>query len=173
VISLYEETNADTLPYGCDLFLWREKPGGNNGKNVLALAAFLSLFPCSWERVALWKNDWNERSFGKRAVEMEWWIHRSVEQCRKNAQAKSDKKCQATLEALAALKKKGASITKTAVGRQAGVSVVFVSSHPDLVQVIAALRRQVEDLKRELSLKEMAFSEKQREIDPLCGKPAA
>ena len=93
------------------------------------------------------------------------------EQCRKNAQAKSEQKRQATLRAIQELQQEHCSVTRMAVAKRAGVSVVFLRSHPDLLQaieevaqryrltppeiaadktkdqVIAALRRRLEDVK--------------------------
>src|SRR6266704_320010 len=59
-----------------------------------------------------------------------------TEQCKINAQARSDKKRQAAFDALSRLKREQRPITKAAVARRAGVSVVFLRAHPDLVQAI-------------------------------------
>src|SRR5258708_7320231 len=59
-----------------------------------------------------------------------------IEQCKKNAQAKSEQKRQAVRDALAHLVQEQQSITKAAVARRAGVSLVFLRSHTDLVQAI-------------------------------------
>jgi hypothetical protein len=121
-----------------------------------------------------------------------------IEQCQANAKARSAQKRQAALSALAHLKLEKRTITKAAVARQAGVSLVFLRSHPDLVQaiedaartraataspalpgasakdqVIAALRRRLDEMKQQLAAKDRALREKQREIDRLYGKLAA
>jgi hypothetical protein len=121
-----------------------------------------------------------------------------AEQCRKNAQAKSERKRRAAIAALAALQQEKHAITKAAVARQAGVSVVFLRKHQDLLQaiedaeqrqpatrsttshidqardqVIAALQRRLDDLKQRLTATETALREKQRECDRLYGKLAA
>jgi predicted nucleic acid-binding Zn-ribbon protein len=121
-----------------------------------------------------------------------------IEQCRINAQKRSEQKRQATLSALAALQREKRPITKAAVARQAGVSLVFLRSHPDLVQaleeaarkreavappaspgssakdqVIAALRRRLDEMKQQLAAKDRELREKQHEIDRLYGKLAA
>jgi hypothetical protein len=120
-----------------------------------------------------------------------------TEQCRKNAQVKSQQKRQATLEAIQALKQEKQPVTRSAVARRAGVSVVFLRSHPDLLQaledagqqyrltpperatdkgkdqVIAALRRRLDDLKQTVANKDAELRQKQREIDQLYGKLAA
>ncbi|MFL5696052.1 MAG: hypothetical protein ACJ797_02975 [Ktedonobacteraceae bacterium] len=121
-----------------------------------------------------------------------------VEQCRTNAKKRSQQKRQATLTALAQLQREKRTITKAAVARQAGVSLVFLRSHPDLVQaieeaararsalvssvspgslpsdqVIGALRRRLDDMKQQLTAKDRELRGKQREIDLLYGKLAA
>jgi hypothetical protein len=121
-----------------------------------------------------------------------------VEQCRKNAQQKSEQKRRAAFEALSALQKEKRPITKTAIARRAGVSVVFLRNHADLLQaindaervqsatllaasprdkakdqIIAALRRRLDALKQELASKDVELRQKQREIDRLYGKLAA
>jgi Family of unknown function (DUF6262) len=120
-----------------------------------------------------------------------------IEQCRKNAQAKSEQKRQATFAAIQALQQEQRPVTRTAVARRAGVSVVFLRSHPDLLQaiekaeqrfrlspaegtvdsakdqVISALRRRLDELKQALAAKEGELRQKQREIDRLYGKLAA
>jgi len=121
-----------------------------------------------------------------------------IEQCRANAKKRSEQKRQATLSALAQLKREKRTITKAAVARQAGVSLVFLRSHPDLLQaieeaarmravtaspalpgpsaqdqVIAALRRRLDEMKQQLAAKDRELREKQREIDRLYGKLAA
>jgi len=88
-------------------------------------------------------------------------------------------------------------VTRSAVARRAGVSVVFLRSHPDLLQaleeaeqqhrlapsegagdrakdqVIAALRRRLDEMKQQLIAKDQELRGKQREIDRLYGKLAA
>ena len=120
-----------------------------------------------------------------------------TEQCRKNAQAKSQQKRRAALVAIQELKLEKHPITRSAVARRAGVSVVFLRSHPDLLQaieeaeqrhrlappedatdkakdqVIAALRRRLEELKQTAAAKDAELRLKQREIDTLYGKLAA
>jgi tRNA U34 5-carboxymethylaminomethyl modifying GTPase MnmE/TrmE len=117
-----------------------------------------------------------------------------TEQCKINAQARSEKKRQA---ALARLQLEGRAITKAAVARRAGVSVVFLRNHPDLVQaiedaerslltspppvartdkakdqVIAALRRRLDEMKQTMAAKDAELRQKQRELDRLYGKLA-
>lgn len=118
------------------------------------------------------------------------------EQCRKNAQAKSERKRQAALRAIQELQQEHHAVTRTAVARKAGVSVVFLRSHPDLLQaisdaeqrsqhlslepspdrakdqVIAALRRRLEEMKQVIGKKDAELRQKQREIDQLYGKLA-
>lgn len=121
-----------------------------------------------------------------------------TEQCRKNAQAKSERKRQAVRDALALLVQERQPITKAAVARRAGVSLVFLRSHTDLVQaieeatharmaspssatngspakdqVVAALRRRLEDTRQQLAVKDRELRDKQREIDLLYGKLAS
>jgi hypothetical protein len=121
-----------------------------------------------------------------------------TEQCKINAQAKSEKKRQAAFDALALLKLEQRAITKAAVARRAGVSVVFLRNHPDLVQaiedaehdlltsplpvaradkakdqVIAALRRRLDEMKQTMAAKDAELREKQRDLDQLYGKLAA
>jgi hypothetical protein len=99
---------------------------------------------------------------------------------------------------LARLQLEGRAITKAAVARRAGVSVVFLRKHPDLVQaieeaehalltaplpvarvdkakdqVIAALRRRLEEMKQTIAARDAELREKQRELDRLYGKLAA
>jgi len=100
-------------------------------------------------------------------------------------------------EALVLLQQEGKSVTKAAVAKRAGVSTVFLRSHPDLMQaieeaeqrrlhdpttpsparvkdqVIAALRRRLEEMKQALGKKDAELRQKQREIDRLYGKLAA
>lgn len=124
--------------------------------------------------------------------------HTRIEQCRKNAQAKSERKRQAVRDALALLVQERQTITKAAVARRAGVSLVFLRRHADLVQaideamrvclaapppgvgnspvkdqVVAALRRRLEEMKQQLAAKDQELRAKQREIDRLYGKLAA
>jgi hypothetical protein len=120
-----------------------------------------------------------------------------IEQCQLNAQAKSEQKRCAALEALALLQQERKPVTKAAVAKRAGVSVVFLRSHPDLVQaieeagqrrlhiptpppqdrtkdqVIAALRRRLDEMKQTIAAKDREIRQKQREIDKLYGKLAA
>ncbi len=119
-----------------------------------------------------------------------------TEQCRKNAQAKSEQKRQVAFAAIRELQQEKHPVTRTAVARRAGVSVVFLRSHPDLLQaieeaeqrhrlappesttdkvkdqVIAALRRRLDEMKQQLAAKDRELREKQREIDRLYGKLA-
>jgi hypothetical protein len=120
-----------------------------------------------------------------------------IEQCKHNAQAKSELKRYAAFEAIALLQQEGRSVTKAAVAKRAGVSVVFLRSHQDLVQaievaeqrrlhgpalpspdrtkdqIIAALRRRLDELKQTVVAKDAELRRKQREIDQLYGKLAA
>lgn len=121
-----------------------------------------------------------------------------IEQCKINAQARSDKKRQAAFDALSRLQFEHRAITKAAVARRAGVSVVFLRNHPDLVQaieeaeyalltspppmaradkvkeqVIVALRRRLDEMKQTIVARDVELREKQREIDRLYGKLAA
>jgi hypothetical protein len=121
-----------------------------------------------------------------------------VQQCHLNAQARSQQKRRAAFEALSVLLQEQRTITKAAVARRAGCSLVFLRSHPDLVQaieeaqrtlsastpadfpleqakdqVIAALRRRLDDLKQQLAIKDAQLRERQRIIDQLYGKLAA
>jgi hypothetical protein len=122
--------------------------------------------------------------------------HTRAEQCRKNAQAKSEQKRQAAFAAIRELQHEKRPVTRSAVARRAGVSVVFLRSHPDLLQaleeaeqqhrlaspegagdkakdqVIAALRRRLEEMKQQLTTKDQELRGKQREIDLLYGKLA-
>jgi hypothetical protein len=123
--------------------------------------------------------------------------HTRSEQCRKNAQAKSEQKRQAAFAAIRELQQGKHPVTRSAVARRAGVSVVFLRSHPDLLQalseaeqqhrlappegagdrakdqVIAALRRRLDEMKQQLIAKDQELRGKQREIDRLYGKLAA
>jgi hypothetical protein len=121
-----------------------------------------------------------------------------TEQCKINAQARSAKKRQAAFDALSLLKREQRPITKAAVARRAGVSVVFLRAHPDLVQaveeaehalltshspveradkakdqIIAALRRRLDEIKQTMAAKDAELREKQRDLDRLYGKLAA
>jgi uncharacterized coiled-coil protein SlyX len=122
---------------------------------------------------------------------------RRIEQCKHNAQAKSAQKRQATFEAIARLRRAGEPVTRAAVAREAAVSVVFLRHHADLVQaieaaqggraqkpqrtaaqtatdqVLAAYRRRLEEMKRQLATKDAQLHQKQRELDRLYGKLAA
>jgi predicted ArsR family transcriptional regulator len=123
--------------------------------------------------------------------------HTRTEQCRKNAQTKSQQKRQATRAAIQELQQEKHPVTRSTVARRAGVSVVFLRSHPDLLQaiedagqqyrltppenaadktkdqVIAALRRRLDELKQTVAMKDAELRQKQREIDQLYGKLAA
>jgi hypothetical protein len=123
--------------------------------------------------------------------------HTRSEQCRRNAQAKSEQKRQAAFVAIQELKLEKHPVTRSAVARRAGVSVVFLRSHPDLLQalseaeqqhrlappesladkakdqVIAALRRRLDEMKQQITVKDQELRRKQREIDRLYGKLAA
>jgi hypothetical protein len=123
--------------------------------------------------------------------------HTRSEQCRKNAQAKSEQKRQIAFAAIQDLQQEKRPVTRAAVARRAGVSVVFLRSHPDLLQtieeaeqqyrlvppesaadkgkdqVIAALRRRLEEMKQQNVSKDQELRGKQREIDRLYGKLAA
>ncbi|MGH2480227.1 MAG: DUF6262 family protein [Ktedonobacteraceae bacterium] len=120
-----------------------------------------------------------------------------TEQCRKNAQAKSEQKRLAALTAIRELQQEKHPVTRSAVARRAGVSVVFLRSHLDLLQaleeaeqrhrlvppesgadkakdqVIAALRRRLDEMKQQIVPKDQELRRKQREIDLLYGKLAA
>lgn len=124
--------------------------------------------------------------------------HLRVEQCRKNAHAKSERKRQAAFAALVTLQQEKQPITKALVARRARVSVVFLRSHPDLLQaigeaegkhpfaaaqsmpndtakdqVIAALRRRLDEMKQQVAAKDALLRQKQQEMDRLYGKLAA
>jgi hypothetical protein len=120
-----------------------------------------------------------------------------TEQCQRNAQAKSEQKRRTAFDAVTLLQREGKPVTKAAVAKRAGVSVVFLRAHPDLVQaieeaekrrlhtpttpspdrtkdqVIAALRRRLDEMKQALGKKDAELRQKQREIDRLYGKLAA
>ena len=120
-----------------------------------------------------------------------------TEQCRKNAQAKSEQKRQIAFAAIRDLQQEKHSVTRAAVSKRAGVSVVFLRSHPDLLQaideaeqqyrlappdrtadktkdqVIAALRRRLDEMQQQLAAKDQDLRGKQHEIDRLYGKLAA
>ena len=120
-----------------------------------------------------------------------------TEQCRKNAREKSEQKCRAAFAAIRELQQEKLPVTRATVARRAGVSVVFLRSHPDLLQaveegeqryrltppesaadktkdqVIAALRRRLDEMKQQLAAKDQELRGKQREIDLLYGKLAA
>jgi tRNA U34 5-carboxymethylaminomethyl modifying GTPase MnmE/TrmE len=122
--------------------------------------------------------------------------HTRIEQCRRNAQAKSERKRKTAFEALILLQQEGKTVTKAAVAKRAGVSIVFLRNHPDLMQaieeaeqkrlhnstipspdqtkdqVIAALRRRLDEMKQILGRKDAELYQKQREIDRLYGKLA-
>ena len=120
-----------------------------------------------------------------------------TEQCKHNAQVKSEQKRRTAFEALTLLLQEGKPVTKAAVVKRAGVSVVFLRSHSDLVQaieeaeqrrlqtptapspdrtkdqVIAALHRRLDEMKQTIGKKDVQLRQKQREIDRLYGKLAA
>jgi hypothetical protein len=120
-----------------------------------------------------------------------------IEQCRKNAQTKSEQKRQVTFAAIRDLQQEKRPVTRMAVARRAGVSVVFLRNHSDLLQaieeaeqrrrltpsesgsdkakdqVIAALRRRLDEMQQQLAAKDQHLRGKQREIDRLYGKLAA
>ncbi len=120
-----------------------------------------------------------------------------TEQCQHNARTKSEQKRQMAFDALNLLQRESIPVTKAAVAKRAGVSVVFLRSHPDLVQaieeaerrrihtgtspsldrtkdqVIAALRRRLDEMKQVLGTKDAEIRQKQREIDQLYGKLAS
>jgi hypothetical protein len=120
-----------------------------------------------------------------------------TEQCQHNAQVKSEQKRRLAFEAITLLQQERKPITKAAVAKRASVSVVFLRSHPDLVQaieeaaqrrsytptapsqdrtkdqVIAALRRRLDEMKQTIGTKDRELRQKQREIDQLYGKLAA
>ncbi len=119
------------------------------------------------------------------------------EQCQKNARAKSEQKRQATFAAIRELQQEKHPVTRSAVAKRAGVSVVFLRSHPDVLQaiedagqqyrrmpstsaadkgkdqVIDALRRRLDELKQTVATKDAELRQKQCEIDLLYGKLAA
>lgn len=123
--------------------------------------------------------------------------HTRTEQCRKNAQAKSEQKRQAAFAAIQELQQEKHPVTRSAVVRRAGVSVVFLRRHPDLIQalevaeqrhrltppesaadkakdqVIDALRRRLDEMKQLNASKDQELRGKQREIDLLYGKLTA
>lgn len=120
-----------------------------------------------------------------------------IDQCILSALAKSEQKQQAALAAIQELRQEKHPITRSAVTKRAGVSVVFLRSHPDLLQaieeaerrhrltppesatdkaedqVIAALRRRLDEQKQTLARKDRELKLKQHEIDRLYGKLAA
>src|SRR6266568_6888722 len=59
-----------------------------------------------------------------------------TEQCQRNAQAKSEQKRRTAFDTVTLLQREGKPVTKAAVAKRAGVSVVFLRAHPDLVQAI-------------------------------------
>jgi len=68
--------------------------------------------------------------------------HTRSEQCRKNARVKSEQKRQATFTAIRELQQEKHPVTRSTVARRAGVSVVFLRSHPDLLQAIEDAEQQ-------------------------------
>ena len=120
------------------------------------------------------------------------------QQCRLNAQHKSERKRQAVLEAITALQQANLPVTKTTVVKQAQVSYPFLAKHVDLLQaidaaavagtarrlasapavrgqdvVVAAMQRQMEKLKQQVREKEIEIRRMQHEIDQLYGKLAS
>ena len=120
------------------------------------------------------------------------------QQCRQNAQRKSERKRQAVLEAIVTLQQQDRLVTKTAIARQANVSYPFLAKHADLLQaidnaavagnakrlasapavrgqdvVVAAMQRQMEKLKQQVRKKESEIRRMQQEIDQLYGKLAS
>ncbi len=111
-----------------------------------------------------------------------------AEQCRKNAQAKSEQKRQVAFAAIRDLQQEKHPVTRSAVARRAGVSVVFLRSHPDLLQaieeseqryrltpaensankakdqVIAALRRRLDEMKQQLATKDQELRGKSEKL---------
>ena len=59
-----------------------------------------------------------------------------TEQCQHNAQVKSEQKRQTTFAAIRELQQEKHPVTKAAVARRAGVSVVFLRSHSDLLKLL-------------------------------------
>ena len=121
-----------------------------------------------------------------------------AEQCRQNAQAKSDRKRQDVLEAISLLQQQQVPVTKSSVAKQAGVSYPFLSKHADLLQaienagsldrdqrlsravehagkdqVIAALQRRLDKLQQQVHEKEAEIQQQKREIAQLYGKLAS
>ena len=121
-----------------------------------------------------------------------------AEQCRQNAQAKSDRKRQDVLEAISLLQQQQVPVTRSSVAKQAGVSYPFLSKHADLLQaienagsldreqrlsravehagkdqVIAALQRRLDKLQQQVHEKEAEIQRQKREIAQLYGKLAS
>ena len=121
-----------------------------------------------------------------------------AEQCRQNAQAKSDRKRQDVLEAISLLQQQQVPVTKSSVAKQANVSYPFLSKHADLLQavenagsldrerrlsravehagkdqVIAALQRRLDKLQQQVHEKEAEIQQQKREIAQLYGKLAS
>lgn len=120
-----------------------------------------------------------------------------TEQCRRNAQAKSERKRQDVLAAISLLQQQGLPVTKSTIAKHAGVSYPFLSKHADLLQaieeagkidreqrlsraadhpgksqVIAALQRRLDTLQKQVREKDAEIRRKQQEIDQLYGKLA-
>lgn len=120
-----------------------------------------------------------------------------AQQCRKIAQAKSERKRQAVFEAISLLQRQGIPVTRRSVMRQADVSYPFLNKHLDLLsaidlaqegdnakklesaavnqsrnQALAAMQRRLDKLKQQLQDKELELREKQKTIDLLYGKLA-
>lgn len=118
-----------------------------------------------------------------------------ADQCRLNAQSKSERKRQAVLDAILSLQQQGQPVTKTTVKQQAAVSYPFLAKHADLLQAIeaadnirqarvpasatetrskdvvhAAMQRQMDKLKQQVKEKEVQIRQQQRNIDVLYGK---
>jgi hypothetical protein len=120
-----------------------------------------------------------------------------TEQCRKNAQEKSEKKRQQTLSALVALQRERKPISELTVAKRAGVSRPFLRKHEDLRQRIAeagrnpsetvnsasseapklavleAIRRRLVEMKSTLAAKEVEIRQKNMDISRLFGKLAS
>jgi len=124
-----------------------------------------------------------------------------TEQCRKNAQSKSEAKRNAFLESLTLQAKEGKSLAKASVCKRAGVTTPFLRAHPDLLQaleeaqtarragqaghhgscstdrskehIIEALRRQLHSKQVVINAKDAEIREKDREIRTLLGKLAS
>jgi hypothetical protein len=121
-----------------------------------------------------------------------------IEQCRKNAREKSQKKRQQTLVALGELQKERKPISLVTVAKRARVSLPFLRNHPDLVQrieeaarsqdtathqddreaqvtnqVLSAMRRRLEEMKGIIAKREAELRQRDGEIAILFGKLAS